>query len=75
MHAILSLRMQLTYKKKQRLAAGALNVFGTKIKYASMPTWRKSATPEYLIPERQLAIFAQARELEQHPRSVAPSYF
>ena len=75
MHATLSLRMQLTYKKKQRLAAGALNVLGRKIKYGAVPTWRKSATPEQIIPERQLAIFSQANELEQHPPSFRTHLF
>ena len=75
MHAILSLRMQLAYKKKQRLAAGALNILGRKIKYGAVPTWRKSVTPEQIIPERQLAIFSQAKELDQHPPSFCTHLF
>ena len=75
MHAILTLRMQLTYKKKQRLAAGALTVLGRKVKYGSMPAWRKKATPEQLIPEREAALFSQAAELEQLPLSSCTHLF
>ena len=75
MHAILSLRMQLTYKKKQRLAAGALSILARKNKYESMPAWRKNATPEQLIPERQTAMFTQATELEQLPLSSCTHLF
>ena len=69
MQAMLSMRMQLTYKKKQRLAAEALNTVGRKIKYGAMPAWRKLFPPEQLITERQSAIFQQAKELDHLPLS------
>jgi hypothetical protein len=75
MQALLSMRMQLTYKKKQRLAAGALSVMGRKIKYGAMPAWRKLFPPEQLITERQAAIFHQANVLDQQPSARCDHLF
>ena len=75
MQAVLSMRMQLTYKKRQRLAAGALTVGCRRIKYGAMPAWRKLLSAERLIPERQEAIFDQANALDQHPQSTCEHLF
>ena len=75
MQAVLSMRMQLTYKKKQRLAAGTLSVGCRKVRYGAMPAWRKFLSPQQLITERQGAIFYQAQELEQQAPSTCEHLF
>ena len=64
MLALLSLRLTMSFTRRQQLNSGALYLPGRKVAYRACPPWRKCITSTKFIPEGATRVLKAAFDID-----------